>query len=92
MSTLVHNLNGTGNRHPSDGSTSWKDWWEKRTGRKFSYCSCVGCSSKAEVGAHVQKVNGGDEWYIVPLCNSCNVSKKNVSFKVDSDDLVPLHP
>ena len=70
MIVNVKNLNGTSdNSHPA-GYSSWIDFWEKKTGRKAYFCSCVGCSSKAAVGAHVKKVYGQNNWYIVPLCMS----------------------
>ena len=84
----VHNINGTSNRTPNDGSSTWKDFWEKKKSKSFSTCSCSGCSSNAEVGAHVQKdgSNTDNYWYIVPLCRSCN--KKVTSFDVRENDLV----
>ena len=89
MATLVHNLISTGDRRPPKSGGSWKDWWEKQTLRKFGKCSCTECNSNATVGAHVQKDHGGDEWYIVPLCDSCN--KKKESFYVDSNNMEALH-
>ena len=91
MATLVHNLKNTSDRLAPNNVGSWKKWWQMKTGRSFDKCSCTSCKGNAEVGAHVQKDNGTDKWYIVPLCNSCNVSKKNESFYVDSNDLVALH-
>ena len=29
------------------------------------------------VGAHVKIVNGGYEWYIIPLCKECNARTDN---------------
>lgn len=84
----VHNLNGTSNSTPSDGSSSWKEFWENQTGRDFSYCSASDCTNWAEVGAHVQKSGAGtsNEWYIVPLCSRCN--QRTGDFYVNSNDLV----
>ena len=60
--------------------------------KKFSSCSCSGCTESANVGAHVQKDSAVDrKWYIVPLCNSCNVSKKNKVFEVRDNDLVAVN-
>lgn len=84
----VHNLHGTGDRDPSDDSTNWKDWWEKHTNKRFKKCSCVSCLNDAEVGAHVQKDKGGNEWYIVPLCRKCN--NKEDSFCVDGNNMEAL--
>ncbi|MBR6982012.1 MAG: hypothetical protein IKH75_00535 [Ruminococcus sp.] len=88
----VKNLNGTSNRVPSDGSSSWQEWWEKKKKRKFGECSRINCSVKAEVGAHVQKALINDRrWYIVPLCRACNSSKSENGFYVDEKDLEPVN-
>lgn len=92
--TKVKNLNGTdGNTPGSKGYATWKEFWEGETGKKFSTCSCSGCNASAKVGAHVQKYNVADnKWYIVPLCISCNVSKKDQVFEVRDSDLVAINP
>jgi hypothetical protein len=90
--TLVKNLNGTTDNRPPYGFSSWKDWWEAKTGRRFGFCSCSSCSQRATVGAHVQKVGMDRKWYIVPLCGSCNTGKKNVQFYVADADLVAVNP
>ena len=90
--TKVKNLNGTDDNKVPSGYKSWKHWWETKKKRKFGTCSCGDCSSDAEVGAHVQKVGPSDRWYIVPLCISCNVGKKNVEFEVRDNDLEPVNP
>ena len=92
--TKVKNLNGTSDNDPqTKGYLSWREFWEEKTGRNFSSCSCSECTSSANVGAHVQKDGADDKkWYIVPLCDSCNVSKKNVVFKVRDNDLVAVNP
>ena len=89
MIVNVKNLNGTSdNTHPV-GYSSWIDFWEKKTGRKTNSCSCVGCISKAAVGAHVKKVYGQNNWYIVPLCYTHN--SVSYDFSVNSEDLVPVN-
>lgn len=90
--TKVKNLNGTTDNKVPSGYSSWKEWWEKKTNRKFSDCSCGDCKKTADVGAHVQKAEGSDKkWYIVPLCTSCNTGKKNVVFEVRDNDLVAVN-
>ena len=89
--TKVKNLNGTSDNTPPRGYSSWRAWWEAQTGRRFGTCSCSSCASSATVGAHVQKVGSDNKWYIVPLCSSCNVSKKNVEFYVRDADLVAVN-
>lgn len=87
----VKNLNGTSDNKVPSGYISWKDWWEKKSGKTFSTCSCSGCSESAKVGGHVQKNLQSDRsWYIVPLCNSCNVAKKDIVFEVRDADLEPV--
>jgi len=88
---LVHNLNGTSDNLPPKGYSSWKEWWEEKKGRKFSTCSRSGCATSAEVGAHVQKVYGGNAWYIVPLCRSCNGKSSTEKFEVRENDLQPVN-
>ena len=91
--TKVKNLNGTSDNDPTKkGYSSWKEFWEEKKGKKFSSCSCSGCLKSASVGAHVQKDSLADrKWYIVPLCISCNVSKKDEVFEVRDNDLVAVN-
>lgn len=91
---LVKNLNGTSDNDPrSHGYASWKDFWEDKTSRRFAdiTCSRSGCTHTPKVGAHVQKVHGGDEWYIVPLCAGCNQLPSYHEFEVRDNDLVPVN-
>ena len=89
---VVHNLKGTSDNNVPNGYSSWRNWWECQKGRRFSDCSCEGCFEQATVGAHVQKDSILDrKWYIVPLCNSCNVSKTGISFNVRENDLQPVN-
>jgi hypothetical protein len=90
MSILVKNINGTANRIPPVGYSSWLDFWEKKTGLKATKCNNVACSTTKDlVGAHVIKVNSVDQkWYIVPLCKACNA--KTDSFYV-AGPLVPVN-
>ena len=41
-------------------------------------------------GAHVQIVNGGNEWYIVPLCHGCNTQFGANNYV--NGPLVPVNP
>lgn len=86
---FVHNLS-EGSRPVPAGYSSWLDFWEKKTGLKADSCHRLGCYAKATDGAHVQLVNGGDEWYIVPLCHSCNTDF-GANFFVEGP-LVPVNP
>ncbi|MDR1846950.1 MAG: hypothetical protein LBR17_02395 [Bacteroidales bacterium] len=86
----VKNLIGTSdNRVPNDYS-SWLDYWEKEKNQKANQCSASDCSQSDNlVGAHVKKVGSDDNsWYIVPLCQSCNMSERE--FLVNENLLVPV--
>lgn len=85
----VHNLNGTSDNLPPSSSSSWREWWEGKKGRKFSKCSRYGCNRQALVGAHVQKASpeASDKWYIVPLCQQCNRRPSEERFNVEDNDL-----
>ncbi len=82
----VKNLNGTSDNKPPVGYASWKEWWEAKKGRTFGECSKRGCNNRAEVGGHVKKEMGTNEWYIVPLCKGCN-GMHGQSFEVLKFDL-----
>lgn len=87
----VKNLNGTSdNNHPA-GYVSCKEFYLAR--RRFwpSTCACFGCTSPAEVGAHVKKIGSYDgSWYIVPLCKYHN-NQFGEELDVFGDWLEPLH-
>ena len=83
--TTVRNIHGTSDNPPPSGYADWKDFWEKKKGRYFDTCSAMHCNNDAQVGAHVHKV-GGQKWYIVPFCHSCN-NKHGSEFSVPIDDL-----
>ncbi len=88
---LVKNIQGSSDNTPYDGSSSWKEYWEERKGRKFSYCSHVGCFQLAEVGGHVKKVHGTGEWYIIPLCSKCNNYANTDPYEVNDADLLRVN-
>lgn len=85
---FVHNLR-VGARPVPPGYSSWLDYWERKSGQRAGFCHKNGCLNQATDGAHVQLVNGGDEWYIVPLCHVCN-TQFGASFWV-SGPLVPVN-
>lgn len=87
---LVKNINGSVDNNPPSGYSSWREYWEQKMGRKFSNCSCLSCAKKAEVGGHVKKVYGSNEWYIVPICYSHNSSANTSSYEVRDADLLPV--
>lgn len=87
-SVLVQNISGTSDNPPPRGYDSWLEFWaDKRETRPF-LCRRCGSLDSDLVGAHVMKVYGGNEWYIVPLCTRCNLTSGN--FYVPEEDLVPV--
>jgi hypothetical protein len=87
MKYHVKNLQ-EGSKPTPSGYTSWIDYWERKTGKKAVKCHKTGCNELATDGAHVQLENGGNEWYIVPLCHKCNM-QRGQSFMVEGP-LVPV--
>ena len=86
----VKNLHGTATRTPN-GYSSWKDYWAAQKGYWPSTCAAYGCNGKAEVGAHVKKVNSYDnKWYIVPACKEHN-NDRDCEYFVDESMLVPVN-
>ena len=83
--TYIKNANGTSKwSKPSTGEASWLEYWKKQTGKKATCYGATDCYSTGTlVGAHVQKVFGGNELYITPLCMSCN--QRSCNFWVDTE-------
>ena len=85
----VKNINGSSRFAKPTGYSSWLDYWVAQKGYRPTYCSETSCLGIQLVGAHVQKVNSTDQqWYIVPLCSSCN--QRTDTFDVPADKLVPV--
>ena len=85
----VYNINGTSDNTCKCGS--WKQHWINFSGQKWPKCCCEkNCSNSAEVGAHVQKVNGSMRWYIVPFCKKHNNKAQSLEI-LDSTILVPAN-
>lgn len=72
----IKNLTGTSDKKCNCGS--WLDHWDAQTALPMpKYCVSSGCTKKVEVGAHVKKLdNTDDNHYIIPFCQSCNLSDK----------------
>lgn len=86
----VKNLENTADRKPADGSATFKEFYERRRGWP-NLCSCISCRQKAEVGAHVKKVDSYDnKWYIVPLCRNHN-NQFGEEIDVVENSLEPLY-
>ena len=80
----------------ADGSMIqyWKDHQHKDSKINLNNKTyvCPSCGKRIDTdclhGAHVVKVSGGSNLYITPTCDSCNTSKINRVFKVESIDLI----
>jgi len=67
----VKNLNGTSNNICKCGS--WLQHWNNFSGQTANRCVVNHCTNDPEVGGHVQKDSLLDQnWYIIPICKSCN--------------------
>lgn len=91
---FVHNIKGTSNRKPNDGSASWIEFWENKQNRVPTCCNCGMCTETEHlVGAHVQETGNDtrDFWYILPLCRKHNNPNFTDSFEVfNESDLVRI--
>lgn len=69
----IRNVNGTSG-HSCRCSGGWLAHWKLYGGVEGDIkCAVCGCENLAEVGAHVQKADSGeDDWYIVPFCRAHN--------------------
>ncbi|MGJ3350981.1 hypothetical protein AAZR23_16025 [Morganella sp. Je.2.23] len=87
----VTNINGTSDHKCK--CDSWIKHWEEFSKQTADKCSVKGCSSDAEVGAHVQKSGSTDEcWYIVPFCRKHNQSSEDAVLELNAGtDLEPAN-
>lgn len=76
----IRNINGI-----SDNAcrcASWLEHWEKYNlgGQAVPvFCPVADCVNNPIVGAHVQKGENADpNWYIIPLCMTCNAKANQV--------------
>ena len=86
----VTNLNGTSDNACSCGS--WLKHWERfNYARQSKPTICPACGRNfTEVGAHVKKYQSDDlDWYIVPLCKSCNNQSSSTVLDIGNCSLAP---
>lgn len=101
--TKVRNIPNTSDDKKPEGYTSWKQYWEDKTGKEFSTCSEKNCTQSAEHGAHVKlAVAGsyteaveltrrfGNSECIVPLCAEHNNVNNTDEFFVKAEELVKI--
>lgn len=70
MSKRIKNINGAGDRACQCGS--WLAHWQRLSGRRAAICAEVNCEAAACAGALVMKDDGGDNWFVIPLCREHN--------------------
>ncbi len=70
----VKNLNGTSGNTCNCGS--WLQHWKNYSGQTANKCVVNNCGNNPEVGGHVQKDSLLDQnWYIIPICKTCNAKR-----------------
>ena len=80
---LVKNLNGTADNNCICGS--WINHWVNFSNQQLANCSVISCTNNASVGGHVKKDNSiVSEWFIIPICQSCNM-KKGTALEIYND-------
>jgi hypothetical protein len=81
---IVRNLMGTSSRACFCGS--WIEHWRRFSVGKRVTCARLGCSGRAEVGAHVHITDRrrGRGWWIAPLCKGCNHYRNRDHMLIDS--------
>lgn len=88
----VRNAQGTSGRRPENGHTSWLAYWEAMAQRNACFCSVIGCTNLATLGAHVTRkipsLLDDQRYYIVPMCDSCNHPDNTRFMKVLQNSLV----
>lgn len=84
---LVKNVKGMQSRRVPNNIDSWLDYYNNSF-RSTSRVTCCKCHSPAEVGAHVVKMQGTKEWYLVPLCKEC--FEAEVDFEVDDKYMIKV--
>lgn len=77
---------------PTDGSSSWLEFWSKRARVNLPLrCPQCGSAMVEPVGAHVVKADYYDRSvYILPVCKSCNSESSDRPFLIDENLLVPV--
>ena len=81
------NKKGSSKDKVPSGYKCWLDFYEKKSKTSNNECSVLGCSEKAEVGAHVYREGNSQDVYIVPMCYGHNNSDNKSDNKSDKFDL-----
>jgi hypothetical protein len=79
----VRNLRGTSRLHC--WCASWLEHWRLGAGGTRYFCAVVGCSRRAEVGAHVKPIDPslGRAYWIAPFCKGCNHWRNRTALAID---------
>lgn len=86
----VKNKNGTADKNPPTGYSSWLDFWEKKKSKKADICEVKNCNGNPDVGGHVIKSGESGKEYILPMCYSCNNRPDGEIFQAWEGDLVSV--
>ena len=86
----VKNKNGTADKNPPAGYTSWLKFWENKKGKKATTCEALSCNGNADVGGHVIKSGEGGKEYILPICYNHNNKPDKEEYQAWENDLVPV--
>lgn len=79
--TNWYNKKGSSKDQVSSSYDSWLDFYEEKSSTSSNQCSVLGCSKKAEVGAHVYREGNSQDVYIVPMCYTHNNSDSKFDLK-----------
>ncbi|PKK95224.1 MAG: hypothetical protein CVV60_02330 [Tenericutes bacterium HGW-Tenericutes-5] len=85
---LVRNIRGFESRRVPNNIESWLEYYNRNI-HSSNRVTCSKCNGPAEVGAHVIKMVGVKEWYLVPLCKKCFEEEAN--FEVEEKHLVKVY-
>jgi hypothetical protein len=82
----------SGPRPLPNGHKSWLDYWSTNYGRTVRVCKNKDCDNESSVGGHVMTPDGkrSNNWYIIPLCDSCNSEKNRQEFEVEQRHLIVI--
>ncbi len=79
--------------HEYSEKTNFLEYWKEK--KKYSSnhlvsCARIGCSKTASCGGHVYIADTGKHpnYYIVPLCDSCNHTDFKNGFEVEKSELI----
>jgi hypothetical protein len=82
MGQKVKNITAFSENSSTSKHYNWIKYWENFSGSKRGICAVEGCLNDDVHGAHVQKVDENDTWYISNFCASHNVAYVNAELEL----------